>query len=156
MLLLTFLVFCTQCGQFGTQILPGNETLKVDLTEIVEFCHMLDHPNDFDGKEVQTTAILVAGRFPAFMYDARCIDKKRSVYFEVDSGFANEQLARFLGAETPEFKATGLERVRGKFVGTFQAKKNTGFGPMNSYEYRFVITKTDELSYVPIETPYPW
>lgn len=155
MLLLILMVFCTQCGQFGSQNLPSIEA-PTDPIEMVEFCNMLDHPNDFDGKEVQTTAILVSGRFSAFMYDDRCIDKEKSVTFDVESYFANKQLDHYMGIETPEFKATGLDRVRGTFNGTFHVKKNTGFGHMNLSEFKFVIRRADELSFVPVETAFPW
>lgn len=154
--LLTLMVFCAQCGQFGSQNLPSTETVEVDTVEVVDFCYMLNNPRDFDGKEVQTTAILVTGFESAFMYDARCIDKKKSVWFDIESEAANERLAQYMGTETPEFKATGLERVRGKFTGTFHVKKTSGFGHMNLSEFRFAIRRADELSFVPTETAFPW
>lgn len=156
MLLLTLMVYCAQCGQFGSQNSPSIETVEVDTVEVVDFCNMLNSPRDFDGKEVQTTAILVAGFEGTFMYDTRCIDKENSVSFDIESDFANKQLEPYMGIETPEFKATGLDRVRGKFVGTFQVKKGTGFGHMNLSEFKFVIRSADELSFVPTETKFPW
>lgn len=155
-LLLIFTVFCTHCGQFGSQNLPPNETPKLNPIEMVTFCTLLDHPNDFAGKEIQTTAVLVTGFESAFIYDPQCVDPKKSVWFEIDSEIANEKLIPYMERETPEFKTTGLERVRGNFVGTFQVKKERGFGHMNLSEFNFVIRSADELSAVPPDTAFPW
>jgi len=151
-----FVASLTQCGPYGGNVLPSNDGPILNPAEQADFCYLLHHDKDFDGKEIETTAILVSGFESSFMYDPGCIDKDKSVWFYIDSEMANVQLSKYLGKESPEFRTTGLERVRGKFVGTFEVKVGRGFGHMNSSEYSFVIKRADELSTVPAETAFPW
>lgn len=128
------------------------------LTETVqvEFCELLDRANAFDGREVQTVAILMVGFESAFLYDPRCLTNDKLVWFEVESDLVNEQLGIYMRPDTFEFRTVGVNRVNGKFLGTFQTKKEKGFGHMNSSSYRFNIKDAIGLSYVSNDVPYPW
>jgi hypothetical protein len=122
----------------------------------VDLCDVLNRPGEFDGREIRVTAILLAGFESAFAYDPRCVSDDRLVWFEIRSDSVSKQIEPYFVPETEEFRTKGLNRVKGRFVGTFATKKKEGFGHLNSANHKLTITRAADLRSVELNEPYPW
>jgi hypothetical protein len=122
----------------------------------VDLCDVLNQPAEFDGMGIRTTAILLAGFESAFAYDPKCVSDDRLVWFEIKSDSVSEQIKPYFVPETEEFRTKGLNRMKGRFVGIFETKKEKGFGHLNSANYKLTITSASDLRFVEPDVPYPW
>lgn len=46
---------------------------SVEFNDAIPFCNIVMHPDRYDGKEIETTAILSAGYHSVIAYDRRCM-----------------------------------------------------------------------------------
>ncbi len=122
----------------------------------VAFCELLNNAETFDGKEIQTTAILLSGKESGFLYDPQCVSEEKLVWFDIKNDLENEKLSLYLRPDLPEYKFKGVLRVRIETSGIFQTKKDKGFGHLNGFNYLFTIKQIENLAPVSSEVPYPW
>ena len=122
----------------------------------VDFCELVDKAETYNGKRVETRAILLAGFESAFLYDPKCVTDERLVWFVISEAGAEKKLSEYLTPDTTEFRAVGLNRVKGKFIGVFRTPNGKGFGHLNTSNYQFEIADVYELQRVPDSIPYPW
>lgn len=153
-ILMILLSFCQTASETSEDVRVKEGVLNDTVS--VSFCELLDNPGLYDGREVQTTAILLTGFESAFLYDPTCVSNEKLVWFEVENDSVNEELGKYLRPETPEFRKVGLNRVNGRFLGTFQTKKDKGFGHLNSSNYKLTIKAVEDLSSVSDKVAYPW
>lgn len=153
------LASCTQLPDTGKAIVeePANSRPTTgQVVNEVDFCELLSRASEFHGQKIRVSAILVAGFESAFVYDPRCVASDRLVWFEVASEAVSEDLKPYFVPETEEFRAKGLNRVRGQFIGHFEIKQKEGFGHLNSANYRLIISGASDLRNVDPKTRYPW
>ena len=135
---------------------PSTSATEKTMFVDVDLCEVLNRPFDFDGREIRVSAILIAGFESAFAYDPRCVSENQLVWFEIKSDSVSRQIEPYFAPETEEFRTLGLNRMRGRFVGLFETKKEVGFGHLNSANHKLTITKAVDLRSVEPSEPYPW
>lgn len=123
----------------------------------VDWCELIDHAESYESKFVQADVILVNSFEGAFAYDPRCVTDDRLAWYKVKNASVNEMLdPKYDSFDSPEFRSTGLTRVRATFTGKLFKKKDEGFGHMGSSNYLFEIYDATNVSSVPGVVPYPW
>lgn len=120
------------------------------------FCELINDPNKFDGKIVQTQTILLSKSETAILYHRDCIDEKKQVWWEIKENPINDKLDPFFNPDSVEYKKTGIIRVDIELIGKFKVKKNVGFGHLNSFNYLFEISEIKTVKNVDLDYPYPW
>lgn len=120
-------------------------------------CELSTNVNQFDGKEVEISAILITGREYTYLYDPQCRGKQEyEFWYEIRKDDVNRKLDSITNPENPEYKKVGLIRVRADFQGILRVKKDNGFGPDGYYLYELQIEDANNISSVAEDVPYPW
>ena len=138
-------------------VLTSNKEEPKTETQRLTICELLDEATRFDNKEVEITAILITGREYTYLYDPDCrVKKEKELWYRIKEHSVNEKLDLIVNPENPEYKQTGLIRVRADFTGTLVLKKDKGFGPDGYFLYNLEIRDIKNISSVTSDVPYPW
>ena len=69
---------------------------KSQAIETVGFCELMSHPDEYDGKTVQLTAIYAASFHYAAFFDNSCKEEVRAQFLGTEGTVAFDRLSKFL------------------------------------------------------------
>lgn len=143
-------------GCFSTQVkFAENKQHDLEPADVITFCEIFDNAKAFDNKEVRVSAILLIGKESGFLYDPKCISKKKLIWFESKDDKENKKLDSYLNPDSSEYRSKGVVRVKAELLGTFHTRNDQGFGHLNEFNYLFTVKEVKNLEYVPENIPYP-
>ena len=154
-LLLALAICLTACESkrsgFGNVNLVATSSEQTDIATI-NFCEIIDHTNDYDGKILRTKAIISASLETQFIYDPACINKNAAVTYDYDNIEVYKYLDEMLEKDRNSKPST---RLNVTIVGRFEVSPKGGFGHLGSFKYRFLIISCERAEAVPSEVPWP-
>ena len=109
----------------------------------VAFCDLVNNPELYDGKVVRVRAFYRVGFEWSQMYCAECVDGETSTWVEFE-----DEMCR--GSKEPKDDRTSSVVFVGKFYGS-----GRGYGHLNAYRFRFVVSCVEKSKTVLKSSPHP-
>lgn len=146
---------------FAALCIQQNENTAQEIRK-VDFCDLAQRPEHFDQQTLCIQAILTQSRGPLvdggepFIYDRSCNSQDKWVLIEYSSSYKpNTDLADSLSKIISQSSNRGVGRARVEIVERFELAKRGGFGHLDGFRSRFIITSLEGANSVSPSVPWP-
>ena len=157
LIMLTLLACAAQTVKTNNTSTSGNESSSDPPT--VAFCDLVRDPARYDGKVVHTEAIVAVGFEVGIIYDPKCGDSEKRVWYDFDMSTYNENekgwkaLRQLLFPKSEEQHGRYTGRAKATMIGRFDASDKNGYGHLNQYHFKFTIKRVERAEAVPSSVP---
>ncbi len=127
---------------------------KTEEGKSVPFCDLIRNADDFDGKTVQTSAVLFVAKETSILYGIDCSGEEQIVWYETKDNVA---VYKKLYPYLLNLNKGGEKRLIVDIVGEFKKRKHddSGFGHLNGYKYLFIISEVQAIKSDSLDIPFP-
>jgi hypothetical protein len=127
--------------------------IKTEDDKFVPFCDLTRKADEYNGKTVQTSAILLIAKETSILYDFNCSKEDQVVWYKTEGATVYKKLYPYLLS----LNKGGEKRLVVDVVGEFRKKQENepGFGHLNSYKYLFVISEVQAIKSDSLNIPFP-
>ena len=108
----------------------------------VDFCTLKEKPNEFNGRLVSVNAYIHRDPENFSIYDVKC-NKDTFVWAEYDDALVEKERAMLQDALC-QTKPCPRGEARVRVTGRFEGPSETGYGHLNDYRFKFIITTINE------------
>jgi hypothetical protein len=131
--------------------LSAQKKKESPLPEHVEFCELTRKPDQYRNKMIQTEAIFSANSENTALYSPECRSAGEYMWAVFDPSYTNTD-----DSVKKKFDKLGCPRppcasvtIKMSVVGRFEGPSQEGYGHLNRYRFRFVITRIISVDQVP-------